>query len=434
MVKEKINDNDEIKELTNQLKEYKHHHKMYIRILAVRMVKIGESRTKTGEYLHINRQTVGKWVKNYEEKGIDGLDPDYSNCGVKSRLNDEQLAELYEILTDPESHYTIKQARKLIKDKYNVEYSIKQVWVITRLKFGLNYRKPFIRYHEEPPEAKEDFKKKTIKIDLETEDLTVLDEAGAQNTIKSARCLCSPTINGFKDPNIIVKSGLRFGTTAVGFQGINCPSFLYFNQKNNSSNFVIALCNYQISRIENQEAINILYDIVNDPKIDYTNIKIELLKEKVNEEVLEKIYDKNHNIITKKLNYYCTKNKINAYKIGNRQRKYLKERLNNKRLIYLLQNERKLNIILDNARIHTAKFVEEMCEILSINLVFLPPYCPFLNPIEDVWKDIKRELYISDFKTLNDLKDLFSSFFYEIVDNVSYYENWLNEYFDINLW
>lgn len=159
MSKEKISNEYEVKELTEQLNEYKHHFKMYIRILAVRMVKLGESRIKVGEYLHVNRQTVGKWVKIYDEEGIDGLDPDYSKCGAKSRLNDDQLAELYEILTDPNSYYTMKGTKKLIKDKYDVDYSIKQVWVITRLKFGLNYRKPFIRYHEEPPEAREDLKK-----------------------------------------------------------------------------------------------------------------------------------------------------------------------------------------------------------------------------------------------------------------------------------
>jgi len=152
------------------------------------------------------------------------------------------------------------------------------------------------------------------------------------------------------------------------------------------------------------------------------------------EDVLEKIYDEDHNINPKKLSYYCTKNKINNYKIANRQRKYLKEELNNKKLIHLLQNERKLNLVLDNARIHSAKFVEEMCDILSINLVFLPLYCPFLNPIEDVWKDIKRELYISDYETLDELIGLFISLFYEIVDNISYYKNWLFEFFDINLW
>ena len=160
MSEEKIKNKDVIKELTDKLKDYKHDFKMYIRILAVRMVKLGETRSNVGEYLHVNRQTVGKWVRIYDKNGIDGLEPDYSNCGAKSKLSKEQLNELKEILVDPDSHYTIKQARKLIKDNYNVEYSIKQTWEITRVKLGLNYRKPFIRYAEEPPEAKEEFKKK----------------------------------------------------------------------------------------------------------------------------------------------------------------------------------------------------------------------------------------------------------------------------------
>ena len=47
--------------------------------------------------------------------------------------------------------------------------------------------------------------------------------------------------------------------------------------------------------------------------------------------------------------------------------------LNNKELSILMKDEKALNIILDNARIHTAKIVEEACEILSVNLVYLPP-------------------------------------------------------------
>ena len=45
----------------------------------------------------------------------------------------------------------------------------------------------------------------------------------------------------------------------------------------------------------------------------------------------------------------------------------------------------------------SAIFVKEACEILSVNLVYLPPYCPFLSPIEDVWNDIKREDYVKNF-------------------------------------
>lgn len=79
LLQEEISNEDEVKELTKHLKDYKHHFKMYIRILAVRMVKLGESRIKVAEYLHINRQTVGKWVRIYDKEGIGGLDPDYSN-------------------------------------------------------------------------------------------------------------------------------------------------------------------------------------------------------------------------------------------------------------------------------------------------------------------------------------------------------------------
>ena len=69
--------------------------------------------------------------------------------------------------------------------------------------------------------------------------------------------------------------------------------------------------------------------------------------------------------------------------------KHLQKMLNNKELSILMKDEKALNIILDNARIHMAKIVEEVLEILSVNLVYLPPYCPFLSHIEDVWKDIK---------------------------------------------
>jgi len=49
-------------------------------------------------------------------------------------------------------------------------------------------------------------------------------------------------------------------------------------------------------------------------------------------------------------------------------------------------------IILDNFRSHHAKLTTETARKLNIDLVFLPPYSPDLNPIEFIWKTIKREL------------------------------------------
>ena len=85
--------------------------------------------------------------------------PKYKNCGSKCRLNNEQLLELSKILTDQNESYTLKDAQKIIQEQFGVSYSPKQVWVITREKLGLNYRKPFITYKEAPENAEELLKK-----------------------------------------------------------------------------------------------------------------------------------------------------------------------------------------------------------------------------------------------------------------------------------
>ena len=157
-----VNENlnkEEIKFLENEMKKYQREFKLYRRIQAVRMVKLGETISKTAEYAHVHRNSVGNWVKKYDEQGIDGLKSDYSNCGAESRLTDEQLMELYEIIVNSDTRYSIGDVRQLIKDKFNVKYSIKQVWVITREKLGLNYCKPFLIYKESPENADEIFKK-----------------------------------------------------------------------------------------------------------------------------------------------------------------------------------------------------------------------------------------------------------------------------------
>lgn len=163
--KEEIEDlnKDEIKELQNELKKYQKEYKLYKRIQAVLMVKLGETRAQAAKYVDVHRNTVGAWVKNYDESGLDGLKADYSKCGAESKLTTEQLNELYEMIIDPEAHYTIKDVKKLIKDKYEVDYSMKQVWIITRIKFGLNYKKPYLIYKEAPENADKIFKKKHRK-------------------------------------------------------------------------------------------------------------------------------------------------------------------------------------------------------------------------------------------------------------------------------
>ena len=93
----------------------------------------------------------------------------------------------------------------------------------------------------------------------------------------------------------------------IGFQGINCHSAIFFNQKNNSNNFVLTLCKFLISRIENPKASKILYNIVNNPKLEINNIKLELLEKNMDDEEFNEIFDDWKKIIPEKLKYKCKK-------------------------------------------------------------------------------------------------------------------------------
>ena len=100
----------------------------------------------------------------------------------------------------------------------------------------------------------------------------------------------------------------------------------------------------------------------------------------------------------------------------------------------MIKDERKLNLIMDNAQIHKAEVTKIVANILNINIIYLPVYSPFLNPIEKVWADIKQELYKEYYETVKDIISIFHSEFYKIVDNKSYTENWVNKFFDTNSW
>ena len=67
-------------------------------------------------------------------------------------------------------------------------------------------------------------------------------------------------------------------------------------------------------------------------------------------------------------------------------------------------------------------------KILNINLIFLTPYSPDLNPIEDVWRVIKKIIYKTLYYTKKELIKLFKNKYYEIIDSKTFYENWLNQF------
>ena len=213
------------------------------------------------------------------------------------------------------------------------------------------------------------------------------------------------------------------------------------NTKNNAFQFVITLCHYRIENMTNKLGKQLIEEAINNENLSDEKIKKYLSSKSLNEmDLINKINNELYNDNSKqksieKIQKICRKeDNNNSRKIWYEKRLRLINNLLNPKITEINSKEKKINIILDNARIHHAKIVEKACEILNINLIFLKPYCPDLNPIEDVWRKIKSKVYKSMYKNLNELIKIFEDEFYKIVDLTSFYTNWVNEYLGINIW
>jgi putative transposase len=85
-------------------------------------------------------------------------------------------------------------------------------------------------------------------------------------------------------------------------------------------------------------------------------------------------------------------------------------------------------IILDNFRSHHAKLTTETAQKLNIDLIFLPPYSPHLNPIEYIWKSIKREISPLFIQTQEELQKLIEIHFKKRSPSLTYAKEWIKKF------
>jgi putative transposase len=83
-------------------------------------------------------------------------------------------------------------------------------------------------------------------------------------------------------------------------------------------------------------------------------------------------------------------------------------------------------IVLDNYASHKAG--EEEAERLGIELVFLPPYSPNLNPIEYVWKSIKRIISITFIRHIDDMRNIIMEAFYRFSQKLGFAAGWVDKF------
>ncbi|EHP83213.1 transposase [Methanotorris formicicus] len=83
-------------------------------------------------------------------------------------------------------------------------------------------------------------------------------------------------------------------------------------------------------------------------------------------------------------------------------------------------------VVLDNLPSHKSKIVKELAEELDVFLVYLPPYSPDLNPIEFIWKCLKRFISKLSVLDINEIVNRCICEFYKLSSNLSYSDKFIN--------
>ena len=133
--------------------------------------------------------------------------------------------------------------------------------------------------------------KKTKLINAKTDKIAILDETRSQNVPNTSRVLYKP---GTK--NIITKPPVKFGINVVGFQGINCNSYMEENTKNNAYTFLKTLCNFRALNTNNKKVMKQIKQAITNPNLKIENIQSILHQKQLStKDLINKINDELYN-------------------------------------------------------------------------------------------------------------------------------------------
>jgi transposase len=250
--------------------------------------------------------------------------------------------------------------------------------------------------------------------------------------------------------------------TAMGFQAVNGTSHLRVGDNANSGIFIEFLCELKVLNSENEKTKNILEELSSQENIQDEYIQ-ETISQRSKKSFIDKLQDKinNNNLskdeLSEKLQSELDKEnskdkrKISKIKAENFALNFIKkfnidldkktitnyaklkdfaknEELMDEKIGNYFPDEKRIVIVLDNSSVHIAYLIRIIAKILNIKLIFLPSYSPNLNPIENVWRTLKNELYSKYIESEEFLTERFTKIYYKIIDRPSFTKKWKEDY------
>ena len=85
---------------------------------------------------------------------------------------------------------------------------------------------------------------------------------------------------------------------------------------------------------------------------------------------------------------------------------------------------------MDNFSSHKSKLVREKAMEMGIYLIYLPVYSPDLNPIEQIWRGVRRVLSLAFVESLDQMKEVIVKAWGMLSRKISYAKGWIERFLE----
>jgi putative transposase len=143
-------------ELQRRIRALETNTKILKRLYFIKHRYDGKSVEEASHLVGVAKPVGYEWQERWNKSGYEGLIPRYAG-GRPSKLSDQQKEKL-KLLLKEKDVWTTDEVRLLISNEFGVEYTLKQIRIITK-NFGMKYAKPFTLDYRKPPNAEQILKK-----------------------------------------------------------------------------------------------------------------------------------------------------------------------------------------------------------------------------------------------------------------------------------
>lgn len=140
----------------NSLITHEKNSRVLKRLYFIKFRYLGDSVEEAAIKVGVTKKTGYYWQDYWNKGGYAALMPQFGG-GRVSKLTNEQMIELRSLLK-VKDYWTTREVLELIKEKYCVEYSQKQIGVILH-SFNMYHSKPYVLDYRRPENAEEILKK-----------------------------------------------------------------------------------------------------------------------------------------------------------------------------------------------------------------------------------------------------------------------------------